>query len=66
MIGLKSQMCQSYNICVSYSIEDRHRKNLDENDRIMKKDDVSNTFNFCLLEKIILQEWRHVELVCVH
>lgn len=56
MIGLKSQMCQSYNIRVSYSIEDRHRKNLDENERIMKKDYVSNTFNFCLLEKIRLQE----------
>lgn len=50
MIGLKLQMCQSCDILLLCTRQ-KYWKYLEENDRMMKKDDVSNIFNFDLLEE---------------
>lgn len=42
------------------------RKDLEENDRMMKKDDASKTFNFGLLRKSDCKNDSHVEWVYVH
>lgn len=67
LIGLKSQMCQGRNTLFSYSVWDkRYRKDLEENDRMMKKNDASKTFNFGLLKKSDCKNDNHVEGAHVH
>lgn len=67
MIGLKSQMCQSCDVLFSYSVRGkRYRKDLEENGRMMKKDDACKTFNFDLLRKLDCKNDNHVERVYAH